>query len=153
MASGPLSTIHAALSRIIWAVQNTGHRDAPARPLACKPLGASGTGAIFYAAREIVNWIFSMTTRRLSAFAALAVSPWLLSLQANIGREQVNTPFDETSLGREFDLFATELTKLPTSPEITALELRFALLREAVAIRLAGPNRVTVELPSSLFDA
>ena len=131
----------------------TGHRDAPACPLACKPLGASGTGAIFYAAREIVNWICSMTTRRLSAFAALAVSPWPLSLQANIGREQVNTPFDETSLGREFDLFATELTKLPKSPEITALELRFALLREAVAIRLAGPSRITVELPSSLFDA
>jgi hypothetical protein len=65
----------------------------------------------------------------------------------------VNAPFDETALGREFDLFAVELSLLPRSPETTALELRFALLREAVAIRLAGASRFTVELPSSLFDA
>lgn len=71
----------------------------------------------------------------------------------SIGREHVNPPFDETALGREFDLFAAELAMLPRSPEITALELRFALLREAVAMRLAGPSRITVELPSSLFDA
>jgi len=76
-----------------------------------------------------------------------------VSLQTNDGYEHVNVSFDETALGREFDLFAVELSQLPRSPETTALELRFALLREAVAIRLAGPSRFTVQLPSSLFDA
>lgn len=35
-------------------------------------------------------------------------------------------------LVKEFDLFADELSKLPSSVETTALELRFALLRQAV---------------------
>jgi hypothetical protein len=39
---------------------------------------------------------------------------------------------DLLALVKEFDLFADELSKLPHSVETTALELRFALLRQAV---------------------
>ena len=65
----------------------------------------------------------------------------------------MSLPFHETALGREFDLFANELATLPRSPDVTALELRFALLREAVAMQLAEPGRFTSTLPASLFDA
>ncbi|EPE95015.1 hypothetical protein, partial [Rhizobium grahamii] len=65
----------------------------------------------------------------------------------------MSLPFQETALGREFDAFANELALLPSSPDVTALELRFALLREAVAVRLAEPGRFTLNLPASLFDA
>lgn len=41
-------------------------------------------------------------------------------------------PFNIPLLVKEFDLFADELSKLPSSVETTALELRFALLRQAV---------------------
>ena len=65
----------------------------------------------------------------------------------------MSLPFHETALGREFDAFADELALLPSSPDVTAMELRFAFLREAVAMQLAEPGRFTFNLPSSLFDA
>jgi hypothetical protein len=40
--------------------------------------------------------------------------------------------FKTPLLIKEFELFADELSKLPSSMETTALELRFALLRQAV---------------------
>jgi hypothetical protein len=63
------------------------------------------------------------------------------------------TYFDGASLGKEFDLFAIELSKLPKSTETTSLELRFALLRQAVELTLANSCRLSTQLPASLFSA
>jgi hypothetical protein len=53
-------------------------------------------------------------------------------LHESQGGKMKNDGVDLPFLVKEFDVFAEELSKLPSSVETTALELRFALLRQIV---------------------